>query len=170
MEEQTKPITKRQYVDNVEFLRLLKEYNDQPVPRIISEELGEMFRLIVDNIAYSRQFINYTEDWKNEMKSDALFNFCRYLGTFDCNKSSNPFAYFTMIAMNAFKMRIKKEKFKNFKDSVIKEEIYNEFLTDFKICGTDKNRGSDDYNEDDAGLHEHDFGDSNSEPDVEETE
>jgi hypothetical protein len=125
--------TRRIYIDNEEFLELIKGYKKQIPPRIISEELGEMFKKIADNVAYDRKFINYTDEWKNEMKSDALFNCCRYIDTFDPNKSKNPFAYFTMVIINAFKMRIKKEKFQLQKDRVIKEEIYNEFLDEYKL-------------------------------------
>jgi len=124
---------KRQYVDNKHMLKLVKEFKKQAKPKIISEELGGMLKLIVDNMAYHCKFINYTDEWKNEMKSDALFNCVRYLDTFDPKKSKLPFAYFTRVTINAFKMRIKKEKFQLHKDSVIRTEIYNEFLDEFKL-------------------------------------
>lgn len=121
----------RHYIDNDKFMNMLIEYNSQKqCPKIISEELGEMFLLLVENISYSRNFINYSEDWKNEMKSDALYNCCKYIEKFDCNKYSNPYGYFTMIAFNAFKMRIKKEKTLNFKDTKLRAEIFEEFLNE----------------------------------------
>jgi hypothetical protein len=121
----------RHYIDNVKFLELLREYNAQKKrPKIIGEELGEMFLLLVDNISFSRNFINYSEDWKNEMKSDALYNIIKYVEKFDATKYNNPHAYFTMIAFNAFKMRIKKEKTMLAKDDKLRTEIFDEFLSD----------------------------------------
>lgn len=121
----------RYYIDNNKFLELLKEYNAQKqIPKIIGEELGSMILLLVENISFSRNFINYSEDWKNEMKSDALYVCCKYIGKFDANKYSNPYGYFTMIAFNAFKMRIKKEKTLLAKDDKLRAEIFDEFLSE----------------------------------------
>lgn len=133
---------KKFYVDNVNFIRLLDEYKKT---RVFSDELGELFYLIAKNLSYSRQFINYSESWKNEMISDALYNFCRYAGTFNSEKSQNPFAYFTTVAINAFIMRIKKEKFRNLQDSSVREELYSEFLNDYKL-----NTGIDIHNTEDS--------------------
>lgn len=123
-------IDKKKYVTNEHLLKLLKEYKET---KVISEELGESFFLIAHNLSYSRQFINYSESWKNEMISDALYNFCRYVGTFNVEKGVNPFAYFTQIAINAFIMRIKKEKFHNIKEEKIREELYDNFLHEYKL-------------------------------------
>jgi len=120
------------YIDNEQLLKLLRQYK-KTKDKGVSEELGQAFKLIVDRLSYSRQYINYTEEWKNEMKSDALFNCCRYLDNFDEKKGKNAFAYFTMIAIHAFKMRIKKEKLNNTKDKIIKSEIYQEFLDNFHL-------------------------------------
>jgi len=120
----------KNYVDNETFLQLLKncesKYN-------ISEELGKVFMLIAKNVAFSKQFINYSDSWKSEMISDALYNCCRYVKTFNPAKGDNPFAYFTGVIRNAFIMRIKMEKFKNVKDDLIRGEVYNEFLQDYRL-------------------------------------
>lgn len=118
-------IKKKYFVNNDEFLKLLDEYKET---KVLSEELGKIFVDMSKNLLYSRQFINYSDDWKAEMQSDALFNLCRYAGTFDRTKSSNPFAYFTRTIMNAFIMRIKKEKKGNINQEKIRNQAYDEFL------------------------------------------
>ena len=92
-------MAKKKFVDNVKFLELLKEYQKT---KIICEGLGKIFTEMAEHLAYSRQFINYSEHWKTEMKSDAIFNCCRYLGNFDTVERDNPFAYFTTVMINAF--------------------------------------------------------------------
>jgi hypothetical protein len=125
---------KNNYIDNERFLYLLKEC---PSNKEISDELGEAFCLIAKNVAYSRQFINYSESWKCEMVSDALYNCCRYVKTFNPEKGKNAFAYFTGVVRNAFINRIKIEKFKSVKDDIIREEVYNDFLNEYRlIAGT----------------------------------
>ena len=118
-------IKKKYFVNNEEFLKLLDEYKET---KVLSEKLGKIFVDMSKNLLYSRQFINYSDDWKAEMQSDALFNLCRYAGTFDRTKSSNPFAYFTRTIMNAFIMRIKKEKKGNINQEKIRNQAYDEFL------------------------------------------
>lgn len=118
-------IKKKYFVNNDEFLKLLDEYKET---KVLSEKLGKIFVDMSKNLLYSRQFINYSDDWKAEMQSDALFNLCRYAGTFDRTKSSNPFAYFTRTIINAFIMRIKKEKKGNMNEEKIRNQAYDEFL------------------------------------------
>ena len=118
-------IKKKYFVNNDEFLILLDEYKET---KVLTEKLGKIFVDMTKNLLFSRQFINYSDDWKAEMESDAVFNCCRYAGTFDKSKSSNPFAYFTRTIINAFIMRIKKEKKGNQKEEILKKQAYDEFL------------------------------------------
>lgn len=118
-------IKKKYFVNNDEFLKLLDEYKET---KVLTEKLGKIFVDMTKNLLFSRQFINYSDDWKSEMQSDALFNLCRYAGTFDRTKSSNPFAYFTRTIINAFIMRIKKEKKGNMNAEKIRNQAYDEFL------------------------------------------
>jgi hypothetical protein len=118
-------IKKKYFVNNTEFLVLLDEYKET---KVLTEKLGKIFVDMTKNLLFSRQFINYSDDWKAEMQSDALFNLCRYAGTFDRTKSSNPFAYFTRTIINAFIMRIKKEKKGNMNIEKIRKQAYDEFL------------------------------------------
>lgn len=98
------------YVKNSEFLELLREY-DKTKSRVVYNKLGVIFQLIAKNFLNNPKFINYTEDRKDEMESDAVYSMIKYLHNYDLTKK-NPFAYFTMIAYNSFLQNIKKYKVK----------------------------------------------------------
>ena len=88
------------YIKNKDFLNLLIEYQETKSKKV-HNKLGECFLLISRNLLNKPKFINYTQDRKDEMISDAVFYMCRYIDKFDTTKT-NPFAYFTTIAVNAF--------------------------------------------------------------------
>lgn len=112
------------YVDNKRFLELLIEYK-KTGSRKAYNEIGKIFRLIAINILNKPSFINYTQDRKDEMISEATFVMCRYAHLFDENKSSNPFAYFTRYAYNAFYLYFKKNK--KIKDTFISLSFIENF-------------------------------------------
>jgi len=89
-----------EYVNNKEFHSLLKEYRLTKSKKTY-EQIGKIFLLIARNLLNKSNFINYTQDRKDEMVSDAVYYMCRYVDKFDVERK-NPFAYFTMIARNAF--------------------------------------------------------------------
>jgi hypothetical protein len=95
------------YVSNEDFYNLLKEYK-KTGDRKVYEKIGKAFIKIASNILHSPNFINYTQDRKNEMISDATFCMVSYVDNFKFNKTDNPFAYFSQIAINAFKQNINK--------------------------------------------------------------
>jgi len=73
-------MAKKQFVDKGNFLKLLIKYHETGV---MCNDLGTIFTEMADRLTYARNFINYSEHWKNEMKSDALFNCCRYAKNFN---------------------------------------------------------------------------------------
>lgn len=93
-----------EYVNNKEFYSLLKEYRETGSKRTY-ERIGNCFLLIAQNLLNKANFINYTQDRKDEMISDAVYYMCRYVDKFNLERK-NPFAYFTMIARNAFLQNI----------------------------------------------------------------
>jgi len=93
-----------EYINNKVFYSLLKEYRETGSKKVY-EEIGKCFLLISRNLLNRANFINYTQDRKDEMISDAVYYMCRYIDKFDLNRK-NPFAYFTMIARNAFLQNI----------------------------------------------------------------
>jgi len=92
------------YINNKIFYQQLKEYKETNSKKIYNE-IGKSFILISKNLLNRSNFINYTPDRKDEMISDAVYYMCRYIDKYDLEKT-NPFAYFTMIARNAFLQNI----------------------------------------------------------------
>jgi len=88
------------YVDNEIFGQLLVKYKHDKNPNDYNE-IGKIFLLIARNLLNKAYFINYSEDRKDEMISDAVYFMCKYINSFDVNKKY-PFSYFTQVAKNAF--------------------------------------------------------------------
>lgn len=89
--------------------------------------IGKSIWDIVNNFSYSKSFINYT--FREDMVLDGFENCIKYFHNFNTDKYDNPHAYFTMIASNAFKNRIKIEereryaKYKSFVEGMTGSEI-----------------------------------------------
>jgi len=100
---------KRLYQEMCDYLESVRaaEEADDPKPRI-TEYIGECLLKISTRLSTKPNFINYT--YRDEMISDGIENCVNYLGNFNPEKSSNPFAYFTQIIYYAFLRRIQREK------------------------------------------------------------
>lgn len=103
--------TKRHYVNNKDFYDAivayklkLKENEKARVP----DYIGQCILAICNKLSTKPNFIGYS--FRDEMIADAIENCIASVDGFDPEKSSNPFAYFTQIAWNAFIRRISKEK------------------------------------------------------------
>jgi len=96
------------------------------VPRYV----GECFLLICNKLSTKPNFMGYS--YKDEMVADAIENCVSAAHSFDPSKSTNPFAYFTQIAWNAFIRRIAKEKkqayikHKNFEHTNLLDDLLEE--------------------------------------------
>ena len=119
---------KKLYAEMCDYLDKVRtaEEADDPKPRI-SEYIGECLLKISTRLSTKPNFINYT--YRDEMISDGIENCVNYLGNFNPEKSSNPFAYFTQIIYYAFLRRIQREKkqlyikHKQLENSVIYDEM-----------------------------------------------
>jgi len=105
--------TKRKhYVNNKQLLENILVYKEKctrlgrelDIPSNIALDIMK----ISDHLSYSYQFINYS--YRDEMIADGIMSCVQGFGNFDPEKSTNPFAYFTMICFNAFVNRINKEQ------------------------------------------------------------
>lgn len=67
------------------------------------------------------------------MRSDAIYNCCRYSHNFNPMESNNPFAYLTTVIINSFIARINKEKTIHSRSEFIRDTIFNEFMVKFGI-------------------------------------
>jgi DNA-directed RNA polymerase specialized sigma24 family protein len=129
---------KQHYVNNKTLYEEMIKYKEKTekckeegkqlpqVPRYV----GECFLLICNKLSSKPNFMGYS--YRDEMVADAIENCVYAAHSFDPAKSSNPFAYFTQIAWNAFIRRIAKEKkqayikHKNFVNSNLMEDIARE--------------------------------------------
>lgn len=91
---------------------------------ILTDELADMVSKIAHKLSYASNFINYT--YREDMVGDALIRMFKALMSkkYDRIKGTNPFSYFTRIAFNAFRNRIKKEKHINETHLKYQEELY----------------------------------------------
>lgn len=104
-----KPTTDKEkfYVNPQEFDdEIISYYNSGNM----SDNLAQMVSKIANKLSYAPNFINYT--YREEMVGDGIIRMFKALTSkkYDHAKGSNPFSYFTRIAFNAFRNRIKKEK------------------------------------------------------------
>jgi hypothetical protein len=119
------------YVDPKEFDQEIMLYYDT---NVLNNKLAEMVSKISNKLSYANNFINYS--YREEMVGDGIIRMMKALIAKKYNhvKGTNPFSYFTRIAFNAFRNRIKKEKHihetheKYQQEFLIMSENYNNVL------------------------------------------
>ena len=129
------------YVNNAEMLEAIKKYKadiaearaaGKEDPRV-PEYLGECVLKIATRLSHKHNFINYS--YREDMILDGIENCIQCMASFDPNKSSNPFSYFTQVIYFAFLRRIAKEK----KQSYIKGRLIQEMpFESFELQGHDE--------------------------------
>lgn len=133
------------YVDNEKMLEEIKKYRENvrvnkelglEKPRI-PNYLGECIIKIANNLSHNRNFIGYS--FKEEMILDGIENCVRYIGSFDPERGSNPFAYFTQVINYAFIRRITKEK----KQSYVKGKLIQNY--DFSAFDMQEHDDDEDF-------------------------
>jgi DNA-directed RNA polymerase specialized sigma24 family protein len=124
---------KKNYINNKTFYEEMVKYKEackqaeadgKQLPQI-PRYIGECLSQICKKLSTKPNFMNYS--YREEMVGDGIENCVSAVHNFDPTKSTNPFAYFTQIAWNAFIRRIQSEK----KQTYIKHKNYqNSFLMD----------------------------------------
>lgn len=97
------------YVDPKIFFDSIVEYKETGCDKLYNE-IGKMFILIANGMSFKPNWINYSEDIKEEAVSLGLYNMTKYINTFNPERSKNAFAWFSQISFNAFRLTIKKFK------------------------------------------------------------
>ena len=107
---------KKGYINNAEFYSLLKEYlskdkeSKQSKKSIkILNEIGNKVLLIAQMVAMRPNFVNYDNNLKGDMVSDAVYAMVKYIDRYNVEQT-NPFAFFSQFAFNAFIQNINKFK------------------------------------------------------------
>lgn len=137
MTTETPTKTKREYVNNADFVQALvtykKECNEAKEggllkPRI-PNYIGECFLKIATGLSQKPNFIGYS--YRDEMISDGIENSLMYLENFDTDKSNNAFSYFTTIIWYAFLRRIEREKKQMYIKCKVTEQM--DILDDYEL-------------------------------------
>jgi hypothetical protein len=113
------------YIDPDEFVKEIKNYYKTEK---MTNEIGVMINNIAVKLSFSPNFINYT--FKDQMQGDAVIKMFTALKNkkFDCSRGYSPFSYFTKIAFNAFRNRIKKEQKQRETLKSYQEDTYDALL------------------------------------------
>jgi hypothetical protein len=135
-----KPNKQQFYVEPKEFDESITQYYNT---NIISDELATMINKIAHKLSYAPNFINYT--YRDEMVGDAVVRMMKALiaKKYTHSKGYNPFSYFTKIAFNAFRNRIKREKYmhetlQKYQEEIIMNSEYNNFVKNKKKYNNDE--------------------------------
>jgi hypothetical protein len=138
---------KTHYVNNKDLYEAMVKYREALLkaeqegrePPRIPNYIGVCFMMICNRLSTKPNFINYS--YRDDMIADAIENCVAVAHRFDPSKSTNPFAYFTQIAWNAFIRKITKEKkqsyikHKNFENNNMLEQLNEEI----KVTGKSYN-------------------------------
>jgi hypothetical protein len=114
VEDDKKPKKRGKKADKTKFYVDPKEFDQQIIAYynsgFLNDELAEMVSKIAHKLSYAPNFINYS--YREEMVGDGIIRMFKALMSkkYNHTKGNNPFSYFTRIAFNAFRNRIKKEK------------------------------------------------------------
>lgn len=106
------------YINNKDFYAELCKYHEYKMKCLeegkdippLTNKIGAAILQIASRRCNSRMYRGYTNNWKEEMISNAVVAATLRGHNFDPSKSENPFAYFTQICDNAIKEQLKKEK------------------------------------------------------------
>lgn len=123
-----------QFVNGKELFRLICEYQDTGNNKTylkIIENYTEMIRRYL----MKHQFNKYDDMRKSEMKSVALYNFCKQGHKFNREKSQNPFAYYTQMIKNSIYQALNehndKEQFESSIPYIEQFDAPSDFRTEF---------------------------------------
>lgn len=101
---QTVPGTKL-YLNNKDLLAEVKRSKRKGE---MSDKLARMLQMLCSRYAKKGNFINYT--YNDDMQSYAMMMLVRTWNSFNPEKSSNPFAFFTQCIKNSFIQYLNQEK------------------------------------------------------------
>lgn len=93
------------YLNNKELLAEVKKSKKKGQ---MSDVLARMLQLLCSKYAKKGNFINYS--YNEDMQAYAMMMLVRTWGSFDSDKGSNPFAFFTQCIKNSFIQYLNQEK------------------------------------------------------------
>lgn len=87
----------KNYLNNADLMREIRKSREQ---NKMTDELAKMFMVLASKYASKGRFINYT--YNEDLQGFALLTGAKVWKSFDPEKGSNPFAYFTQVFKAAF--------------------------------------------------------------------
>jgi DNA-directed RNA polymerase specialized sigma24 family protein len=99
------PGTKNLYLNNKDLLAEVKKSKRKGE---MSDRLARMLQMLCARYAKKGNFINYT--YNQDMQAYAMMMLVRTWNSFNPEKSSNPFAFFTQCIKNSFIQYLNQEK------------------------------------------------------------
>lgn len=112
------------YINNKDFYDAFVKWNSVGCPDPVPEDIVMSLYKMVDHISQTKNFVNYSNLWLDEMKSDAFFKAYEKVRYFNVDKSVNPFSYFTTVIRNCFIIYLKKRK----KEFVLSNDYINNII------------------------------------------
>lgn len=107
-EQPNKTTTKKRKINYLSNERLLVEVIASKEQGRMNDGLARMLQLLTAKYAEKSNWVNYT--FNNDMQSYAMLMLVRTWNSFDPEKSSNPFAFFTQCIKHSFIQFLKQEK------------------------------------------------------------
>ena len=140
------------YVTNKQLLEELIKWRDSgdgvTKPRVISEQLGKYFLMISERLVNHSSWKNYSKDIHADMISQACFKMIQGLDNYNF-AFSNPFAYFTRTAWNAFLAVVGKYyRYLNFKREAFRDAVERLDVNGVLVAKVIRNPYSDDASTD----------------------
>jgi DNA-directed RNA polymerase specialized sigma24 family protein len=115
------PGSKNIYLSNRELLAEVKKAKKKGE---MSNQLARMLQMLCSRYAKKGNFINYT--YNEDMQAYAMMMLVRTWNSFNPEKSSNPFAFFTQCIKNSFIQYLNQEKRqRNIRDLVLVDQGLN---------------------------------------------
>jgi len=109
--------TTEEILDAEKNIRVFKAKQKKPY-----NEIGKRFLLIAQNYINKPRYINYTESWKDDLVSEAVYDMVRYIHNYDVERMDSrhesakiipdPFSYFSQYCENGM-TRYLKDRYKD---------------------------------------------------------
>lgn len=93
------------YLNNADILKQVKLSKEQGK---MTDELAKMLMLLCQRYASKGSLAGYS--YNEDMQAFALMSLCKTWATFDSDRGTNPFAYYTQCIKNSFNMFLGSEK------------------------------------------------------------
>lgn len=100
----------RYYINNKEFQDLLVRFYNNRDNKQLNNEVAEKLVCLANRLADSVKFRSYPYDLREELIQASIVKMWIKIDDYNYKKYENPFAWFTSVAYNTFRLILKKNK------------------------------------------------------------